>query len=61
MLFFESITDGDNQGKVTGASISGRDNQANFVLIITKVTTSPPTFPILPMITGPYHLRSVRV
>jgi hypothetical protein len=35
MLFYESITDGDNQGKVTGASISGRDNQANFVLIIT--------------------------
>jgi hypothetical protein len=44
-LVYGSITDCDNQGKVTGASIIDRDNQASFSLIITiliikKMTTS---------------------
>ena len=37
-LFFGSITDRDNQGKVTGASIIDRDNQTSFILII-KLST----------------------
>ena len=32
---FGSVTDRDNQGKVTGRSIIDRDNQASFSLIIT--------------------------
>jgi hypothetical protein len=35
MLVFASITDSDNQGKVTGVSIIDRDTQASFSLIIT--------------------------
>jgi hypothetical protein len=34
-LVFGSITDSDNQGKVTGGSIIDRDNQASFILIDT--------------------------
>ena len=34
-LLFGSITDRDNQGKVTGASNIDRDKQASFSLIIT--------------------------
>ncbi len=43
MLVFACITDSDNQGKVPSGSIIDRDNQA-------FLTTSLPTFPILPMI-----------
>jgi hypothetical protein len=35
-----SITDRDNQDKVTGTSINDRDNQASFILIITEDSTS---------------------
>jgi hypothetical protein len=34
-LVFGSITDSDNQGKVTGGNIVDRDNQAIFSLIMT--------------------------